>query len=65
MDQNFESLIINFQEESESDTSDEEMIFSETLKENNYNIISFNHKCSKKLIIMLFILRFVYNVNIH
>jgi transposase len=48
-DQNFENVILNFGEESESDTDDEELTFSEILAENNYNINNIYHSYCKKL----------------
>lgn len=48
IDRNFENIVINLLEY-ESDTDDEEMSFSDILKENNYNINKLDHNYIKNL----------------
>jgi hypothetical protein len=48
-DKDFENFIINFGQESDSDTDDEQMTFSEILAENNNNINLVDHQYCKKL----------------
>ncbi len=42
-------MIINFGEESESDTDDEKVTLSEILAQNNYNITNIYHNYCKRL----------------